>query len=903
MDPSADPLVPDVSRTPGRGRSLALEETFAAIVIDWDALAIVRTSDAAAIRVLIEGLCAHGTHVILVSTSDVVGLGALLGVRPTTHGHFLLYDTRNAELFEARGVGSLELIHRRPGTRVEDERLTITSKTDAVNVCGRWLANRGITGALILVIGEDFHAHDGTDASAPNSPIDELERAVIMDLRRVLANGETIRQTAVERLTALLEGQLERHRDRRVPPIDPDPRWVLTLPTSRDAERVAEALGALSNGWAGTRASLEENDPGSSPLFSVEGVYDERDELLPGPTWTDLDLPASTQDAPLDTRVLDLHTGVLARNGDAHSGVRSIRFASATAPHALAFRAEFPRILLEGKGGEPSSSPSRVSEQPRTRVRVTSSEPEAQVISIAMSDRSSELDGRDVVERLASWSNASDETVANAEALATVRDLDIRGFETLLAEHRESWAQKWADGAVSIEGDPGSELAARFAIFHLLCAAKNIDEAAVGARGLTGNAYAGHVFWDADVFVLPALCALAPDSARAMLEYRWRRLPEARRAAERLHRRGARFPWESAASGVEVCPTKVKGVNGELVVIRTGTHEEHIVADVAWAAAHYTAWTGDPFFEGEGLGIVSETARYWASRIRVDRDGTGHIYGVMGPDEYHQIVDDNMFTNVMARWNLRAAASLERSGASEETRRWRELADSLVDGYRHETKIYEQFAGYFGLEPLLVAQFARPPVPIDVVLGAQRVAQSQLIKQADVVMAHHLIPSELQAGSLLPCLDFYEPRTAHGSSLSPAISASLFAQAGDPDRALEYFDLAARVDLDDLTKTTAGGVHLAAMGGLWQALAHGFLGLRADGAALRISPHLPQRWSSLSMNFRFRSQRLALRAEHDRISITCTSPLMIKVCERRMTVKPPGATLTLDSPQSNRSTT
>ena len=163
-------------------------------------------------------------------------------------------------------------------------------------------------------------------------------------------------------------------------------------------------------------------------------------------------------------------------------------------------------------------------------------------------------------------------------------EVDATGFDALLAEHREAWARRWTDAEVVIEGDPEAELAARFAVFHLLSAAADTGEAAVGARGLTGDAYAGHVFWDADVFVLPALAAIRPAAARAMLEYRIRRLPAARAAARSLGLRGARFPWESAGDGSDVTPRQVRGRHGEIIPITTGPHEEHIVADVAWAA-------------------------------------------------------------------------------------------------------------------------------------------------------------------------------------------------------------------------------------------------------------------------------------------------------------------------------
>ena len=202
----------------------------------------------------------------------------------------------------------------------------------------------------------------------------------------------------------------------------------------------------------------------------------------------------------------------------------------------------------------------------------------------------------------------------------------------------------------------------------------------------------------------------------------------------------------------------------------------------------------------------------------------------MGPDEYHQLVDDNAYTNVMARWNLRRGAEVltRTKGDPEEAETWRALADCLVDGWDPERGLYEQFAGYFDLEPLLMSQIGPPPLAVDMVLGSERVTGSQLIKQADVLMLYHLLPDEVVPDSLAASLAFYEPRTAHGSSLSPAISAALLARAGEPERALELFRLAARLDMDDLTGTTAGGLHLATMGGVWQALAYGFLGLRAQ---------------------------------------------------------------------------
>ena len=344
-----------------------------------------------------------------------------------------------------------------------------------------------------------------------------------------------------------------------------------------------------------------------------------------------------------------------------------------------------------------------------------------------------------------------------------------------------------------IEGDPELQRAVRFALFHLISSVGDRGEAAVGARGLSGAAYSGHVFWDSDVFVLPFLAATHPAAARAMLEYRIRRLPAARAAARARGRAGARFAWESAADGRDVTPASARLATGDLVRIRTGELEEHIVGDVAWAAAHYLAWTGDDAFAaGAGRELLLETARYWASRVRVNQDGRIHIFGVIGPDEYHEPVDDNAYTNGLARWNLRQAAALD--GLDEKERaNWLAIAEGLVDGFDRVSGIYEQFSGFFDLEPLIIEEIApRRPIAADLLLGAERTADAQVLKQPDVLMLHHLLPDEVAPDSLVPNLDFYEPRTAHGSSLSPAITASLLARCGPlPEAALDALRIAA----------------------------------------------------------------------------------------------------------------
>jgi trehalose/maltose hydrolase-like predicted phosphorylase len=865
------------------------DTTFEAVVLGWDGTAVPdRGADAAAVRVRVEALCGAGVHVVVVSSMDVGDVDGQLGARPDGPGQLLLCVNRGSEVFEVTASGPVPVWRRGltdPWVTSDGEHVEVglTDESDSVRWAARWLAARGITGSLVLIAGGDSLML-----------VPELDRAPVVSVgadpggcpARVLHLGGGPR-----RWLGILDTQLARRRDHRVPSVDADPAWLVRLPTDPHGQRVAEALGSLANGWAGTRATLEEHGPLALPLFAVNGIYSAGPStaLLSGPQWDRLAIsPADVAepDTPDQTgieRAVDLRTGVLVCR-DA-TGLRTFRFVSARRPEALALRAEAPGTRLRpGPGLTPPGDPNSAAAFERRRrhgadlARVHI--PGDGGITVAARDRDAVADGRRLMERLAAWTAARLRPPGWSPALGRLEDLEGVGFDRLLAEHRQAWASRWADADVRIEGPPGDQLAARFAVFHLLSAAPDAGEAAVGARGLTGRAYGGHVFWDADVFVLPALAALRPGAARAMLEYRLRRLPAARAAASQRGRRGARFPWESAGDGRDVTPARVAGRLGELVPVLTGEEQEHIVGDVAWAACRYAAWTGDTaFLAGPGRPLLVETARWWATGIRQDADGHAHIDAVMGPDEYHPVVDDNTYTNVLARWNLRRAADVvdATGGDRDEAAEWRRLADALVDGFDAERGLHEQFAGYWNLEPLLASQVATPPFAADLVLGAERVAGSQLLKQADVVMAHHILPDEMASGSLAADLAHYEPRTAHGSSLSPAIYAAQLARARRPDDALDLFRLAARLDLDDLTGTTAGGLHLATMGGVWQALAHGFLGLDPAGDALGVDPCLPSPWGALELRFRFRGRAVGVRADRRGVHITCDAPVLVRL--------------------------
>jgi trehalose/maltose hydrolase-like predicted phosphorylase len=317
-----------------------------------------------------------------------------------------------------------------------------------------------------------------------------------------------------------------------------------------------------------------------------------------------------------------------------------------------------------------------------------------------------------------------------------------------LAAHEAAWQERWDASDVIIEGDDEAQEALRFAVYHLTSAANPADETvSVGARGLTGDAYFGHVFWDTEIYLLPFYTAVWPEAARAMLMYRYHTLRGAREKATTTGYKGALYAWESADTGEEATPERVVGPKGAMIDILTGRMEQHISADVAYAVWQYWRATGDDaFFIDAGAEILLETARFWASRALAEADGKRHIRHVIGPDEYHEDVDDSAFTNVMARWNIargletievmrtrspeRAGALCERLALGEaELADWHDAVGRIVTGRDPSTGLYEQFAGYHQLEPLDLALYADRKLPIDAVIGRDRTLRSQVVKQ------------------------------------------------------------------------------------------------------------------------------------------------------------------------------
>ena len=347
-----------------------------------------------------------------------------------------------------------------------------------------------------------------------------------------------------------------------------------------------------------------------------------------------------------------------------------------------------------------------------------------------------------------------------------------------------------------------------------------------------------------------------------------------------------------------------------------GTQEQHITADVAYAVWQYWQATGDDrFMTDAGAEILLETARFWASRAIPEADGKCHIRGVIGPDEYHENIDDSAYTNVMARWNIRqgiemAAALRDRwpdrwAGLSQqlglddaELRQWAKVADTLFTGFNSDRGLFEQFAGFFDLAEVDLARYADRTMPIDVVLGREQTQRSQVVKQADIVALLALLPEECDAAARLANFRFYEQRCGHGSSLSRGMHALVAARLGEMELATRYFHETAATDLADTTGGSAGGVRIAALGGLWQAALFGFGGLSLRADALGVDPRLPPGWRKFSFRIHWRGRVVTFLIDQDADELSATltagASMPLVVSGKHYTLHPGSALRTHD---------
>ncbi len=478
-----------------------------------------------------------------------------------------------------------------------------------------------------------------------------------------------------------------------------------------------------------------------------------------------------------------------------------------------------------------------------------------------------------------SYFSAGDLDVLCRTAIEAAQDA---GYAALREEHAARWADLWAESDVRIEGDEPAQVALRFCLFHLLANRPHSERVSVSARGLQGQDYWGSIFWDNEIYVLPFFIYTQPGAARHSLLYRYHTLDGARRKARSLGFRGAYYAWQSQDTGDETCALYVfdDPRTGEKIRSYFADEQIHISADIAFAVWQYVRATGDDgFLAHYGLEILCEVARFYVSRS-VENPATGlyALHSVLGPDEYHERVNNNAYTNAMARLSLGLAldalARVEQTQPASAARLRQRIAldDAELSEWRQArarfyvpqpdpaSGVIAQFDGYFDLEDVppdvARARLAHPDLYPGGPLGPFQ--GTQAIKQADVVLLMYLLRDRYDRATKRANWDYYEPRTAHDSSLSPVAYALVAADVGLLDWAYEYFMRTAMLDLSGTGPHWNLGVHTAAMGGAWLAVVHGFcqLNLREDGIHLLDWPRLPVHWSRVAFNLRWHGHRV-----------------------------------------------
>jgi trehalose/maltose hydrolase-like predicted phosphorylase len=705
--------------------------------------------------------------------------------------------------------------------------------------------------------------------------------------------------------------------------------WILSEDSfESEKQHHQETIFTIGNGYLCTRGAFEEGHPADHRATFVHGVFDDVPivftELANIPDWLPLYVLLNGERFSLDSgtvesyeRHLDLYTGVLTRtvrwrSPSGHMATLKFeRFASLADEHLLCLRCtvtpDFDGTLEiraalnanmdnEGithwnwvkQGILPSKEVDHEVVYLQTRTRTTD-------IDLALAMR---LVARHVHSQTTFWDAQSvptlsltfparrgeaiavDKLVGIASSRDTADPVDmavehataVQNWESALEAHQQAWSQEWERSDIQIEGDDEAQIGVRFSLFQLLIAAPRHDNRVnIGAKTLSGFGYRGHSFWDTEIFMLPVFIYTAPHIARNLLDYRYQRLPAAREKARANGFEGAQFPWESADTGEEVTPTWVPDFadRTRLVRIWTGDIEIHISADIAYAAHLYWKITDDEtWFIEKGAELVLDTAKFWASRAEWNAPENRYEFNdVIGPDEYHDHVDNNAYTNYMARWNLQTALNVldwlkahapgkadeltQRLGLSPQLlAKWKEVLTRIYLPIRADGLI-EQFEDYFQRRDVDLASLEPREISAQVLFGIEGCNETQVLKQPDVLMLQYLLRRDFTNEQIRVNYDYYTPRTDHtfGSSLGPSIQTIMACDLDLPDEAYEHFIRAARADLRDVRGNASDGIHGASAGGIWQAVVFGFAGLRISEQGWTVKPRLPRHWKRLAFKF------------------------------------------------------
>ena len=490
-----------------------------------------------------------------------------------------------------------------------------------------------------------------------------------------------------------------------------------------------------------------------------------------------------------------------------------------------------------------------------------------------------------------------------------------KGYEILLEESIKKWAEEvWDNIPVTIESDDYfDQLALRFAQYHLqVMAPKHDSRMSIAAKGLSGEGYKGHAFWDNEIFILPYFTFTQPGAARKLCEYRYLSLVGARKKAKDNGFSGAMYPWESAGpEDGEVTPVwgAADIVTGKRIKIWSGFIQQHISADVAFGIWEYYMVTGDEdFMEKCGYEIIFETAIFWASRLEYDKtDGLYHINGVMGPDEYKEHIDDNAFTNYMAHWNVKKAIEYykalrknnpslfntlnEKLKLDVEYEKFKSVIDKIhLPKPREEDLVLPQNKTYLTLKDIDLTKYKNQTHEKEIFRDYNLVQVNgiQVSKQADVLVLFLLMENLFSPEVKQANWDYYEPRTLHDSSLSLSTHAVLAADMKNKKLSEELFKRCTKIDLGENMKTSDAGIHTASIGGIWQSAVYGFGGVRMIDGKLQISPILPDSWKKLHFYIFWKGQKLSIDVTQEKLiikNLTKTETVELHIYGEKVTLK------------------
>jgi alpha,alpha-trehalose phosphorylase len=492
------------------------------------------------------------------------------------------------------------------------------------------------------------------------------------------------------------------------------------------------------------------------------------------------------------------------------------------------------------------------------------------------------------------WSSRRSRSAVHDQVIAALAGAKLSGWDGLVAEQREYLDDFWDGADVEVDGDAEVQQAVRFGLFHVLQAGARGERRPIPAKGLTGPGYDGHTFWDTESFVLPVLTYTQPRAAGDALRWRHSTLDHATERAAQLGICGAAFPWRTIQG--EECSGYWPA----------GTAAFHIGADIADAVIRYLEATEDEDFAADvGLELLVQTARLWRSLGHHDAKGHFRIDGITGPDEYSALADNNVYTNLMAEQNMRAAADVaerhpaqaERLGVTqEETASWRDAAADMLIPYDERLQVHPQSEGFTDHAPWDFEGTPADRYPLLLHFPYFDIYRKQVVKQADLVLAMHLRGDAFTAEQKTRNFAYYEALTVRDSSLSACTQSVMAAETGHLDLAHDYLGEAALMDLGDLEHNTRDGLHIASLAGTWTALVAGLGGMRVQHGRLGFTPRLPSGITRLAFRMRFRGRRLKVTVTSGTVVYELLGGKPLKITHNGEPVRLDGGAVSRDVP-------